>query len=154
VGVDRRVRPVRERVEEARPAPGSRVLQRETTGAPTVDDRQPPLVSRIAIGLEERVRGGAGNRLPTDEAVIGLLPEHQLGLVDGLLPGSVVIAIPTFLSTAGCLLRLASSPIAGSRSTPSPNHPPGGGYVAIRAQGKGVGDEGGRGAQTLTMGVS
>ena len=140
VGVDHLVRPVRERVEEVLPEPVRRVLQRETTGASATDDREALLASRIEIRLEERFRVGAGDGQPTDEAALGLLPEHQLGLVEGLLPGACCVLSPPSLQVpdqhpARITRRAAVTWRSGHR-------------------GKGVGNEGGRCTQTPTMGVS
>jgi hypothetical protein len=62
-------------------------LQREAAGPPTADHGDSFLVLRVAIGLDQRFRGDAGDEIPADEAMVRLLPDQELGLLDFVEPG-------------------------------------------------------------------
>ena len=92
--VDHPVRPVGEGIEEALPVLVRLVLQGETAGALSADDCEALLVVSVKVGLEERAWRVARDTGPTDEAVIGVLLEEQLGLLNPFVPGITTHSSP------------------------------------------------------------
>jgi hypothetical protein len=73
-------------------------LQGNAAVPPTADHGDPFLVLLVAIGLDQRVRGVTGDEIPADEAMVRLLPDKELGLLDFVEPGVTTHSVVPFES--------------------------------------------------------